>query len=53
MISCVTSEDKYGPIAKTLHWTTVVLVAIGWALGTFGDELSDGGARDLGLLTYI
>jgi cytochrome b561 len=47
-----TSND-YGPGAKALHWTTVLLVIMAWALGTFGDELPDGSARDTGLVTHI
>jgi cytochrome b561 len=46
------SED-YGPVAKGLHWLTVFLVIIAWTLGTFGDELSRGAARDAGLRTHI
>ena len=50
-----TSEqsEEYGPIPKLLHWVTVVLVALVWTLGTFGDELSEGAARDAGLLAHI
>jgi cytochrome b561 len=46
------SED-YGPVAKTLHWATVAFVIVAWTLGTFGDELSKGPARDSGLLLHI
>ena len=48
-----TGAEEYGPIPKLLHWTTVVLVAVVWTLGTFGDELSEGPARDAGLLAHI
>ena len=48
----VEGED-YGPVAKTLHWTTVLLVILAWALGTFGDEFPKGQARDSGLLVHI
>ena len=48
-----TKENEYGPVAKALHWITVVLVAIAWTLGTFGDDLSKGSARDAGLLAHI
>lgn len=30
---------RYGATARMLHWLTVLLVAIAWALGTFGDGL--------------
>jgi cytochrome b561 len=46
-------NEEYGPIPKLLHWVTVALVAVAWILGTFGDELSKGGARDAGLLSHI
>jgi hypothetical protein len=34
-------------------WVTVLPIIIAWALGTFGDDLSEGSARDAGLLTHI
>jgi cytochrome b561 len=46
-------SQGYGPVAKTLHWVTVFLVIIAWALGMFGEELSEGPAQDSGLLTHI
>lgn len=50
----VTAEvEDYSPIPKLLHWLTVVLVAAAWILGSFGDELSKGAARDAGLLAHI
>jgi cytochrome b561 len=33
------SPERYGAIAKTFHWLTVVLVIAGWLLGQFGDDL--------------
>ncbi len=48
-----TASAEYGPIAKTLHWITVLLVVVAWLLGTFGDELAEGRARDSGLLIHI
>ncbi len=46
-------RENYGPVAKTLHWATVGFVIIAWALGTFGDGLPKGPARDSGLLVHI
>jgi cytochrome b561 len=48
-----TATKDYGPVAKTLHWITVAFVIVAWMLGTFGDELSEGRARDSGLLIHI
>ncbi len=48
-----TANDDYGPVAKTLHWITVLLVIVAWTLGMFGDEFSEGPARDSGLLFHI
>jgi cytochrome b561 len=45
--------EGYGPTPKLLHWVTVVLVALVWMLGRFGDELSEGSARDTGLFAHI
>ena len=47
------SADGYGVIAQTLHWLTVVLVAIAWMLGTFDDVLPKGAARAVGLFVHI
>jgi cytochrome b561 len=47
------ASNEYGSIAKTLHWMTVILIVVAWALGTFGDELSEGSARESGLLVHI
>ena len=47
------SADGYGAIARSLHWLTVVLVAIAWALGTFDDVLPKGAARAAGLFVHI
>jgi cytochrome b561 len=46
-------KQDYGPVAKTLHWVTVLLVVTAWTLGIFGDEFPKGSARDTGLLTHI
>ena len=46
-------RDGYGPVAKTLHWVTVLLVVIAWTLGMFGEELSEESAQGSGLLTHI
>ena len=48
-----TASAEYGPIAKSLHWITVLFVVVAWLLGTFGDELAEGQARDSGLLIHI
>src|SRR5262249_37864938 len=47
------AKDDYGPVAKTLHWLTVLLVIMAWTLGMFGEELSGGPTKSFGLLTHI
>jgi cytochrome b561 len=47
------SADSYGAVPQTLHWLTVVLVALAWTLGTFGDEFPKGAARAAGLFIHI
>jgi cytochrome b561 len=47
------SADGYGAVAQSLHWLTVSLVAIAWALGTFDDVLPKGAARAAGLFIHI
>lgn len=34
---------EYGPIARLLHWLTVLLVLVAWATGTFGDDANERG----------
>ena len=47
------SAVGYGIIPQFLHWLTVLLVAVAWALGTFGDVLPKGSARAMGLFVHI
>src|SRR6516164_6078205 len=47
------ARDDYGPVAKTLHWATVLLVIVAWTLGMFGEELFEESAQGSGLLTHI
>ena len=47
------SAKDYGAIPQVLHWLTVFLVALAWALGTFGDVLPKGWQRDSGLFAHI
>lgn len=45
--------DRYGSGPRFLHWLTVILVMVAWTLGTFGDDLPKGAARDTGLFVHI
>lgn len=47
------SASGYGAVSRSLHWITVVLVLIAWAVGTFGDVLPKGEARATGLAVHI
>jgi cytochrome b561 len=47
------SPDRYGTIPQLLHWLTVGLVVLAWALGTFDDALPKGAARSAGLFVHI
>ena len=47
------SSNRYGAVPQVLHWMTVLLVIIAWALGTFGDDLPKGSARVTSLLIHI
>lgn len=44
---------RYSPTAQVLHWFTVLLVAIAWALGTFDDVLPKGAGQAAGLFVHI
>ena len=45
--------ERYGPVPRVLHWLTVILVIGAWTLGTFGDDLPKGAARDTALFVHI
>jgi len=47
------SENRYGLVAQSLHWATVLLVLTGWLLGTLGDDLPEGTAQSIGLFVHI
>ena len=47
------SAKDFGAIAQGLHWLTVILVALAWALGTFDDALPKGAARAAGLFVHV
>jgi cytochrome b561 len=47
------SSSRYGAIALSFHWITVVLVIVAWALGSFDDVLPRGPARSTGLFVHI
>ncbi len=44
---------RYGATPRFLHWLTVILVLVAWTLGTFGDDLPKGPAREAGLFVHI
>jgi cytochrome b561 len=46
------SPQRYGAVVQGLHWATVLLVIAAWLLGTFGDDLPKGAARDTGLFIH-
>jgi cytochrome b561 len=47
------SSLRYGAIARSLHWATVVLVVVAWLLGIFGDALPGKPAQAAGLFVHI
>src|SRR3954452_20192007 len=47
------SDQGYGAAAQALHWATVLLVILAWALGTFDDALPKGAARAARLFVHI
>jgi cytochrome b561 len=51
-------QNEYGATSRLLHWLTVMLVIIAWALGMFGDELfgddfAEGAVASAGLNFHI
>ena len=47
------STKGYGAIPQLAHWLTVILVAVAWMLGLFGDDLPKGAPRAAGLFFHI
>ena len=47
------SSKGYGAIPQAVHWLTVILVAVAWTFGLFGDDLPKGTPRDAGLFVHI
>ncbi|MGL4285178.1 MAG: cytochrome b [Phreatobacter sp.] len=47
------STDRYGAIAQSLHWLTVILLMLAWTLGTFGDVFPRGPARATGQFVHM
>jgi len=47
------TAHRYGTIARTLHWGMAALVIMAWLIGTFGDDLPKGTARDTGLFVHL
>jgi cytochrome b561 len=52
-LKVMTTRAASGVYGKALHWSTVLLVILAWALEMCGDELSEGSARESGLLAHI
>jgi cytochrome b561 len=47
------SPERYGAVAQTLHWLTVVFIALAWVLGEFDDIFPKGDARATARLVHI
>jgi cytochrome b561 len=47
------SAERYGAVTQTLHWLTVVLVALGWLLGQFGEALPSKAAEQTALFVHM
>jgi len=47
------SKKDYGAMPQALHWLTVLLVALVWALGRFDEVLPKGEPRDVALFVHI
>ena len=47
------SSLRYGAIARSLHWATVLLVVVAWLLGIVGDALPGKPAQAIGLFVHM
>ena len=46
-------SQRYGVISRLVHWISVLLVGVAWLLGSFGDDLPKGEARELGEIIHV
>jgi cytochrome b561 len=46
------SNARYGAIPQTIHWLTVIFIAVGWLLGWFMDDFPKA-ARSFALLAHM
>lgn len=47
------SSNRFGAVAQSLHWLTVLLVATAWLLGQVGEEIGGDGPSAPGILAHI
>ena len=47
------SSQRYGTVAKSLHWLTVIAVSLAWFLGTFDDIFPKGPARASAFAAHV
>lgn len=47
------SSLRYGALARSFHWATVLLVVVAWLLGMFGDDLPGKPAQAVGLFVHM
>ena len=47
------NSQRFGAISQLIHWISVLLVGLAWALGLFGDDLPKGDIRELGETVHI
>ena len=47
------SIDRYGAMARTLHWATALLVGAAWLLGQIGEDIGGHGPRAAGLIAHV
>jgi cytochrome b561 len=46
------SKTRYGAVPQTIHWLTVIFIAVGWLLGWFMDDFPKA-ARPIVLLAHM
>ena len=47
------SQRGYGAAAQFVHWFSVLLVGVAWVLGTVGEDLPRGSAREFGEQIHV
>lgn len=53
MTDSLSTDSRYSPAARAIHWASALFVVAAWTLGLLGDELPRGPARHTGEFVHV